>query len=368
MQAALQRATARRPSPHRQRLGQLVPSDAAVSVLIRPRSLDPLWQNSWAQAEEAAREIGRALTTLWEGIDDLAIYLRLDTEAELGLVVRYDASRLPAAWQKELARPAPSRPWLPPPQAWIAMQLHGHARHWLQLPEAPQPTDVPRWLAKPLGPIVGQDKLPQLLQSLGPDWAAWLEPPPSPTELPAAAVAIALSGEEPRRRPAAQSLLQTAEFFFHSYRFTYNATHADQIDWFERRHGPTVIKGLSNPRGFPNGFAPAYAVTGDCNYLIVATSPQAIERWLRRPQPGDATDATVAVVQAAKIREYLLRHGDDLAEQLARFGTADAPTHRRDLRNLALLAEWIDQLRLEFRRDRDTLRLLLRVKASAPLK
>ena len=61
---------------------------------------------------------------------------------------------------------------------------------------------VKDWIAQTLGPVIGKDKLPVVLNALGPNWAIWAEPPVKDAFLPTLVAAVEISGTPEERAKA----------------------------------------------------------------------------------------------------------------------------------------------------------------------
>jgi hypothetical protein len=218
-----------------------------------------------------------------------------------------------------------------------------------------------------LGPVFGKDKLPHVLEALGPQWAVWIEPPASSSGFLPIAVAVAqIDASGPKGKLAAREIARAVGFGFNTFRVGYNSGHADQIELVETEDGDTVITSLVNDKGFPPGFRPSYAFKS--GYLLVATSPDAIKRFQEPKAASPGAEAMFARFSGAATREYLQMHREKLAKFLAAAGHGEEKELLKQFEQIATVLELIDRVELLTRGDETGLRLAVRVKLAKPLK
>jgi hypothetical protein len=357
------------------RMQRLGVADAAGVILVNPRPLDAEVKARVAAAKPDEKRFLERFAEAWAALDAAAVYLALDKNLEVGVSVRFQPGKLPADLKKWLTGTnRPAAKWLIPDDALFGVTGHVRATELIDFivsvaPVEPGKPGVREWITQTLGPVVGRDKLPLVLDALGPNWAVWAEPPVKDSFLPTLVAAVEISGEGEAREKAEKALVQALEFGFLMARVTYNARHADQIELKEEKDAKTgaVIKSLVNEKGFPPGFRPSFAVVN--GYLVLATSPDAIRRFdpaAKKPQAGDATLATFS---GPRTREYLLTHGPKLAKFLADLGAfTDEQKTRETLATVADVLELIDTAHVVADYNENGLRIALRVKPAKSLK
>ncbi|MBA4187240.1 MAG: hypothetical protein C0467_04395 [Planctomycetaceae bacterium] len=358
------------------RMQRLGVADAAVVVLVNPRPLDGEVKAKVAAARPAERRLFLRFEEIWTSVEFAAVSVSLDKNLELGLSLRFHPEKVPADVKKWLIGPRESRiaEALIPTNALLGVAGHARATELLELAIslAPMPEGQPgvkEWVGKTLGAVVGQDKLPQLLESLGPNWAMWAEPPVKDGFLPTVVAAVEVSGEGDRRTNAEKTLLQAVEFGFQTVRVAYNTKHADQIELQETKDATTgvVIKSLVNVKGFPPGFRPSFAMRN--GYLVLATSPEAIKVFRVPTDSQPVRDyVTLARISGTQTRAYLLAHGEKLAQFLSTIGMGDEKSLHHHLEGAAMVLELVDSVDLVRHDIENGLKLTVRVKTTKPLK
>jgi len=370
-------AAAGKPPELLTRLRQLRVESAAAVLLVNPRRLDADVAARLAAAPEQERRFLAKFAEVWSSLDCAAVSVSCDSHLELGVSLRFQPQKVPAALKPWLVGPHADHAAanLIPRNALFGLASHARASELLELlealaPTAPDKPTVKNWFADTIGPVVGRNNLPVLLDSLGPDWAAWAEPPAPGTSLPTLVAVVPLTGEgEPRRR-AERALLQAVEFGFTAARVGYNARHSDQIELREETDPATglLVKSLLNDRGFPPGFRPSFALSR--GHLVLATHPEAVRRF-SPPEPAAPPprgSATLATLSGTACRAYLRTHGRDLVKVLAPLVAADEMDLTADLTALAAVLELIDSAELNRHELENGTRFALRLKTARPLK
>ena len=354
------------------RMTKLGVADAAVVLLVNPRPLDAELASKVKNAPANEKAFLAKFAEVWAAVDVAALYLAIDTGAELGLSVQFDPAKIPAGAKSWLVgERAPSAVWAAIPEdAIAAVAGRVKANDLLDFLGALNAADTPgarETVEQALGPLVGKDKLPMVLDALGPDWGVWVEPPAKGMKdaVPAATAAVKVRTDDPKGAEAAKALMQSLDSGFVLARFAYNSKHKDQIELREEKDGDAVIKSLVGD-GFPAGFRPSFALKG--GYLLISTSPDAIKAFkppTGEPKPGEVPFARF---NATAARGYLTSHAAPLAKLLSAAGAGDAQGLEQQLGMLAQALEPVDKVELLARGDATGVKLSLRVKLARPLK
>jgi hypothetical protein len=357
------------------RMEKLGVANAAVAVLVNPRPLDAELKAKIATAKPDDQRLLQRFEEIWVGLEFAAISVSLDKDAEIGLSLRFHPEKVPASVKPWLIGPrdfkAAER--LIPEKAMVGFAGHARASELLDLvawlaPMPPGKPGVKEWAAKTFGAVIGQDKLPLVMDSLGPNWAVWAELPVKEGFLPTLVAAVEVTGDGEKRTQAEKTLLQAVEFGFQTVRVAYNSKHTDQVELKESRDADgVVIKSLVNDKGFPPGFRPSFALVR--GHIVLATSPDAI-RQFQVPTRGDSPKdyATLAKFSGVQTRAYLQTHGEKLAEFLSKILTNDEKATREHIQSLTAVLELVDSVELTHRDIENGLKLAVRVKPAKPLK
>jgi hypothetical protein len=356
------------------RMTKLGVADAAAVLLVNPRPFDTDLAAKVKGAKPEEKAILSKFAEVWTATDAVALYFALGTGAEFGLSVQFDPAKLPAgakAWL--VGERTPSAVWSAiPDDALAAVAGRVKAVDLLNFlssihsgADKPGPQET---IEQAIGPLIGRDKLPLVLDALGPDWGVWVQPPPkgSKSALPVTVGAVKVQAAGPNGAAATKALTQAIEYGFMVARIAYNAKHKDQIELREEKDGDVVIKSLSGD-AFPAGFRPSFALKG--GYLLVATSPDAIKGFqppATEPKPGG--EVLLARFSAAATREYLSAHGSGLAKLLAAAGAGDEKELAQQLEMLGTVLEPVEKVELLVSGDATGVKLALRVKTTKPLK
>ena len=359
------------------RLKKLGISDAAAVILINPRALDGELKSKLASAKIDEKRFLTRFSEIWTALDSAGLYLTLDKNIELGVSVRFTPGKLPADARKWFTGPrkVTTAERLIPQDALFGIAGQVRAVELIEVisslvPHEPGKPGVQEWLTEAVGPIVGRDKLPLVLDALGPNWAVWAEPPAKDGVLPKFVGALEISGEGESRGKSEKAILQAVQFGFNRARVYYNSNHQDQIEIKEEKDpssGATITV-LVNEKGFPPGFAPAYAIVS--GYLVVATSPESIRSFDSKvPNNSVQTDySTFGEVKWSAVPSYLLANAPHLAKFLADLSAGSEIALREQLEALASVLELIESAEVIARGDDNGIRLGIRVKMAKPLK
>lgn len=353
------------------RLTRLGVAEAFVVVLVNPRSLDSELDAKVSAARANDRAFLERFREVWKATDAAAAYLTLGHGLEAGVAVKFKAGELPApvrGWLTGAKTPSPL--WAAiPDTALLAAAGRFKASELLDGITALLPEDGKKALratvGDTLGPIVGRDKLPLVLDALGPDWAVWAEPPAGEGFLPTAVLAVRID-DGPKGQDAARSIGRAVEFGFQTFRVAYNAGHADQVELREEKDGDTIITSLVNQTGFPAGFRPTFALKG--GHLLLATSPEPIRRFKPPAATAAPGEATILRFSGTAARAYLTTHRKQLAKFLAGVGAGKEPELLQHLGQFATVLEPLDRADVVVGGDASGLRIALRVKFVKPLK
>jgi hypothetical protein len=356
------------------RLTRLGVSDAAVVLLINPRAFDADVRSKVAGANRDETAALAKFAEVWAALDAVAVYLGLGRDLEAGAVLRFRPDGLPAALQPWIVGPrTPSGLWSAVPKdALFAAAGRVKVSELIDTLGAVVPADgknrVRAGVEKVLGSVIDRDKLPAVLDALGPDWAIWAAPPAAGDGfLPVGVAALQVRAEGPGGPAAVEELAKAVEFGFRAARFAYNMSHADQIDLREAKDGDVVIRSLVNNKAFPAGFRPSFALKN--GYLLLATSPDAIKAFRAPATPATpGGEVPLARFSGTAARAYLLAHREPLAKFLSGAGAGPEQEVLTNLDQFAAVLELFDRVELLARGDATTYRVILRVSFAKPLK
>ncbi|MCI0701783.1 MAG: hypothetical protein L0241_11925 [Planctomycetia bacterium] len=355
------------------RMTKLGVADAAAVVLINPRPLDAELKAKVAAAKPDEKLFLTKFAEVWAALDSAALYFALGTNAELGVSLSFQPEKLPPALKGWLSgERAPSALWQSiPDNAMLAVAGRVKANDLIDFLASVVPTEkdkpgVRETIEQTLGPIVGKDKLPLVLDALGPDWGIWITAPEKGATVPVLVGAVRVQGEGQKGEDAAKALVGAIDYGFQTARIAYNATHKDQIELREEKDGDVVIKWLSG-EAFPPGFRPCFALKN--GYLLVSTSPEAIKSF-RAPAAEPKAGGEVPLVRfnAVATRDYLTTHAPKLAKLLAGVGAGEEKTLLEQIGGLAAILEPVDKVELLTSGNATGLKVMLRVKIVKPLK
>ncbi len=278
-----------RPSVLGAKLGRLGLADAAAVVLVNPRPLDAELAAKIAAAGPDEKAFLGRFGEAWRALDAAAVYVSVGDGIEAGVALDFRADDRPPPARRVCALELPACKWLTgartPSALWAAVPdnalgaVAGHfsAADAIELLRAVLPEKgraaIDATLVDSLGPVLGRGRVARVLDSLGPDWAVWAEPPAAGAgPLPVVVAAVRLKADPELTRVVERAV----EFGFEAARVGYNAKHADQIDLGDEETPTDGSSRFPGEERFPPG-VPSFAVKGATSLL--ATSPDAIRRF-----------------------------------------------------------------------------------------
>ncbi len=352
------------------RLARLRLEDAAAVVLVNPRALDAEFAAKATAAGPDERVFLARFGEAWKALDAAGVYVTLGEGIEAGVALDFRPGDLPPVARAWLtgAR-TPSALWAAvPDNSLAAVAVRFRATEVLDLLRTLLPDDgraaIDATLGNTLSPVIGRDRLPRVLDALGPDWAVWAEPPAADTgPLPVVVGAVRLRADGPRGADVPRAVERAVGFGFEAARVAYNAKHADQIEIEEESAVDGRITTLVGAKAFPPGVRPSFGVKG--GFLVLATSPDAIRRFHPPSDapPAGAGEAVVARMSGTAVRGYLREH----REALARVVGGDATETGRTLDQMMMLLEPLDRAEVVVQGSETGLRLSLRARLARPL-
>ena len=356
------------------KLAKLGVGDAFAVALVNPRLFDAELKAKVAKANGSDKALLARFQEIWLALDSAAVYLTFDKDFETGLSLHFQPNKVPAAAKGWLTGPRMNAAiWQAiPDNALFAIAGRFKASDLIETIGSLAPGDgsnpIKAAAEQLLGPVFGKDKLPHVLDALGPHWALWAEAPPANGGfLPVLVAAVQIDNSGPKGKEAAREIARAVGFGFNAARVAYNAGHADQIELVETEDGDVVITSLVNEKAFPPGFRPSYAFKA--GYLVVSTSPDAIQRFQEpKANPAARSEATLARFSGTAAREYLQTHRERLAKFLASAGRGEEKDLAKQFEQALAVLELVDRMEV-FTRGGDTgIRIGAKFTFAKPLK
>ena len=348
--------------------------DATLIVLVNPRAFDAEVNAQIPRAKPEDREFSTRFAAGWPALEDAAFYVAIDSGAECGIALRFDKDKLPIALKGWILGPKlPSPLWESiPDRALAAIAGRTSAQDVIAALESISPlkgnAPVREAIDSSLNPVFGKDKLPLVLDALGPDWAMWIEAPASPkSPFPTFTTAIRFRDEGAKGKAALASLRDAMSFGFQMARFAYNSNHADQLEIAESTEEGYTIKSLVGETALPHGVRPSYAFKG--GYLLLSTSPDSI-RVFRPPVATHPARAEITHVRisGSATRAYLQTHKGVLAKTLASYGIGAEAELISHFERAVVILEVVERVEIVSRSNDNATRLSVRMTLSKQLK
>ncbi len=356
-------------------LNRLNADKSLLAVWLNPRAFDPAFAAKVAATKNPNDKHGiETVAAIWKGISDAAVLVDLDQDLKVTLAARFDPATLPASVRPFLlpAAGGSALASVVPQSAILSVLGRVKTDSFLALADTltpPAVTPRPReQIEHDLGPIVGKDKLPAVLEAMGPDWGFWAVPPENGAGwAPDWTLAIKVGPGKKDQPDPGKSLLSAADAAAQFIRLNYNQVHNDQIELREEVKDGLIVKSLANPAKFPAGFSPAYSLKS--GYFVLASSPNVVGKFQAPSEAPVPTDADAIVrISAARLRAYLSQHKEPVAAFLAESQGKPLAGVRAELDQFLALLEPFDAADVLLSGKDGVTRLTLRLKTVKPLK
>jgi len=313
---------------------------ALATLWLNPRYFDRELKDKAQQALGAEGQIFAGLLDHWKALD--AVLLSVDTqqdiELRMSLIARPEA--LPAAAKGWFTRQGQnSELWQRFPENSIftlagRTDFRALADGLLELAPEGLRKVIIEAVGKNtnIGAALGLDPLQDVLPNVGPDWGVCVLPAHAGKECPQAlfALAVKAGAKEP---PVDKSIYGAIQLFVGLALLEHNRRldDAHRIKLRTLRQGQVDVNYLVQDRVFPAGFQPSFALKD--GYLLLATSPTAIEQFRRGANSATAPTDEVVILRLApnELAQLIRFHRDRVVDQLAEKNSQPKATAEQNL-------------------------------------
>lgn len=308
---------------------------AVASVWINPRAFDQLLKGHLAElAQGIEAKSLKTFLTCWQALDGVTLSVIFDKEPRVVAAVHARMDALPPATRKLVAAAAhPSEIWNRLPPDGI-LRIAGRTDFVALLDtldellpgEGSQSiTDV---LQHTLGLPLNKEMLKALAPFLGPDWGICLGAPQDKEGVAELLLAVRVQSR-PGELELGKTLVKTLQLFARSAVNDYNRKHKDQVQFKTLKQKGSDVYYFVHEGKLPRGFRPAFSYRD--GYLIVGTSPEALERFVKRP--GGATPSGTSPLMRLsfkKLADLLKERREPIAAFLAgKYGISEQAAGKR---------------------------------------
>ena len=336
---------------------------SSLVALFNPRALDASWAARAAGGPDAAdRAYHKQFAKVWTALDGLALSASAGENLTLRVSADLNDARLPPEWRRLLTPPVnPSPGVVAPADALVVVHGDLNLRTLLDVLAAFQPdagAALRKQLDETVGPAVGRDDLPTLIDQLGPEVAFWVRPSATAATLEAA-LAYRLGPTRADAARLAPPLRQGLDTLAHLWRVDYNRKHADQVTLRPTADGLTA----ENSRGFAAGFSPSYRVAAEFGYAVVTSHLDV--RVV--PSTRSVENRPLLRVSLSDCHAYLRDHRATVAKFLSGYEGRPVADIERELGNLLPVLEAGKSVEVRLSRERDRVALTATVEFVKPL-
>lgn len=362
------------PAPVAASLVRLKAKESFVTVWFEPRSFDAAFRAKVKAGETASdKVIADLFAGIWSAVDDFAIHADLTERLTLRVSMRFAKDRLPAAAAGMVPfQPGHTPLWNAIPQDAIfaaagrfaVVAAFSRADKLAQSAGQPLPSTG---IHQNLGPIFGKDKLPAVVEAIGPDWGLWITAPER-TDMwsPDWTFVLRVRPDKDKKIDTAKALLDGVESAAQIARFAYNSSHNDQLELKDETIAGQRVKMFVGEK-LPPAVRPCFAVKN--GYFVFASSPERIAKF--EPPAGDgdpAIESPLIRISGSGLRAYLAKHSEAIATALAVTQSKPITEMKAGVALLIESLEPFDKLELTAGQESDVTRLSLVLTPAKPLK
>ncbi len=333
------------------------------------RKFDRLLLSHAQSAQGSEKEIRNHFATIWSAIDDLAFYIDAKSDIELGLATTYRVNALPVELRPFLGQqPRTSRlEQVVPENVLFAVAGRCSSQELVDAIASFTPKEsresFKQELVRSIGAVVGKEKVPGMLKSIGPDWAIWISPSADSDWFPNITLVTQLESSEPE---TASSVKNTLDFYLKLLQVQYNREHDDTIQAINQKYGEELATTFVNPTLFPTGVQPTFGVKE--NYLIFGSHPVCFSGFTPPKTQGEVSTSTrVFQISASSIRDYLDRNGDSLTKWIADRNNREKSAIIKDLNNLKNALKIVDHIDMTIEGTDSKRKVALKIRLVKPL-
>jgi hypothetical protein len=360
--------------PLARHLKQLEADRALMTVWLNPRAFDAAIE-ARVKAKQAEGGVPKNVELCWKALDGVALSLNLDRDLSVSVAVRARLEQLPPATQKLLRESARHGGLnrLFPEDPLLAVAAHLDLVAFLEalrefLPEKRRDSlvaDLNRNLGLPFGKNVVKEVLPYL----GPDVGLVMVAPSIEDKghLPHTLIALRVGvGDE--SAPIDKALLSCVQFLAVLVAWDHNSQHKDKPMALKTINlGGREIRYLAS-EAFPPGSQPAFSLHG--GYLLLGSSPEAIQRLGPAPANGEPTPAdSIPLVRISlkAWRTYLEQRRENLIQGMPKSEMTPGQAVEK-LKQLQSVLEMFDRIELRQKTSKGLMVLSLSLQPSQPFK
>lgn len=323
---------------------------AFVALRVNPRAFDAELKHKLAQAQGGEAVLLQAFHKHWQALDSIVLSLSPAETLDLRLTLHARLADLPEGAKSVYTEAAQaSTLWSYfPENAVLSIAGRADFAHLVNSLAEFAPPEVRKALAagvQPLAGLAGLDVLDKVLPNVGPDWGFSVFAAEDPKQFPQALVALAVKPGT-KETPVDQALYQGMSLLVGLAVLDYNSKHPQPIRLRTLRQDQVELKYLTS-EAFPAGFSPAFALKD--GFLLVATSPEAIQRFRRGAAGANRDDAPLARLSAAELAKLLRAHRQVVVSHIATRNQVDAAQAERSLDTLLSVFDLVDRLEVSRR-------------------
>jgi hypothetical protein len=348
---------------------------AMIQFWVNPRAFDKAMERKAKDAPGPEAAVLRTFLRYWSALDSIVLSADLQKDFELKLAVRARLEQLPTEARRFLSEAAkPSDLWQRfPPDALFAVASRFDLPALVEIVQAFLPPEVNNAMKDAMdrgfGATLGHDLITDVLPLVGPDWGTCIVAPASDDKawFPQSLFALRVQPGD-KKPPVDQTVLGAINFFAGVAVLSHNGKGGEPLRLKTVTQDKVEVKYLSGG-GLPEGLQPAYALVN--GYLVLANSPETIERFRATPPPSKkptADDVPLLRISFKEIRRFVKERREPLAAAVAEKNQISKDEAGKRLDGLVEALQLVDRLELSQRPEAGQVTFTLRLQTALPLK
>ena len=272
------------------RLDRAGAGSALASLWVNPRAFDADLKYKAKDAKDAQEALVlKTFLRYWQALDGIILSVSLGDNTAIRFTLQARVPELPKAIKPLFTESSTtSELWSRFPQKAIFRMVNRvNTAELVDALAELTPPAAKQVIAQNVQVVVRAflqlDLVKDVLPNIGPDWGVCIAAGPAKNDFPHVLAALAVragSGEVAVDQALITGIRQLAELGI----LTYNLKYPDPIRLKKLKQGGVEIRYLVNDKVFPTGLQPAFALKD--GYLLLASSPEAIEQFQKTPPPA----------------------------------------------------------------------------------
>lgn len=350
-------------------------SKALISLWLNPRFVEQDLRQKLTSAPSKEQAFLRTFATRWASVESLVGGLEIGEDLSMSLALKLKSDSFPPGTRKFFEQAGVvSSVWGKVPEnaifAWGArLDLAALVAMITEHQNEENAKEFRAGVNHLLVQIASRQKgVTDVLPYVGPDWGAYVAPPPTGVKTWFPSMLLAIRAQPgPKKPPVDKALWGSLQGVVFLARIAYNKDnpgHPLSVETFQ--HGNRTVHYLASEQGRAVGFLPTYGLhEGE---FVFASSPEAWKAYVtRKPKISTAEETPLIRISAKHFTAYVKTHDKALIAALAKQQDAPEDEIRQHVASVLSGLTFLDRVELTQRVRKGSVKLSLRIRFTKPL-